>query len=560
MNLFNGNNEDKRRALVVNNQKMSPEELNALLEAQQDGENVPAVENDPTLIERWEAHSDCSSVPVNTQPQVFNRRWEKPGVTQLSPVRFRTIIGTMAGIAIAGTAGTILSQVHTTIERVISVTGQLKTQKTVQEIQAPFNLVVKEIYVNNGERVEKGQSLVRFDAKNSYAQLQSLEGNRQSLMQQNRFYETVIKELIDKDRVETKIVSLKLAKEAAFLIRNRIALLEANHLLQVQLKAYATNINGDNQSLAPQSNSSASSQSHIAQVNLAVEKLQKQLQQNQVRLQSAQRNLKLEQTNLAKIQLLVKEGAISRLEYAQQQQKVQFQEVEVERLHLEQQHLTFSIEQIKEQLANLTAVDNQQAIAAPISYYQKQITNNQKQIAEIDSQLTKIIAENERQITALDRQISRTKKASTYPILRAPAAGTVFDLQAAPGSISQPMSTKALLKLMSDEQHLIAEVFIPQENIDSLWEGMEVNVKIDSFSLSEHEYIDGQLVAIGSDALPPDKNYPFYRLPAKVSLEQQALVINDKEIPFQSGMPVTINMKVRETPTLLEAILQKLGL
>jgi len=41
----------------------------------------------------------------------------------------------------------------------------------------------------------------------------------------------------------------------------------------------------------------------------------------------------------------------------------------------------------------------------------------------------------------------------------------------------------------------------------------------------------GQLVLIGSDALPPDQIHPYYRFPAKVQMERQSLLINGRAVP-----------------------------
>lgn len=131
----------------------------------------------------------------------------------------------------------------------------------------------------------------------------------------------------------------------------------------------------------------------------------------------------------------------------------------------------------------------------------------------------------------------------TYQDLKAPADGTVFDLQAhTPGfaaTASQP-----LLKIVPDDA-LTAKVFITNRDSGFVKEGMKVDVRIDSFPYSEFGDIKGQLVWIGSDAEPPDSIHPYYRFPAKVRLSRQSLLINGRQVPLQSGMSVSANIKVR---------------
>ena len=125
----------------------------------------------------------------------------------------------------------------------------------------------------------------------------------------------------------------------------------------------------------------------------------------------------------------------------------------------------------------------------------------------------------------------------------APVNGTVFDLQVhSPGFVAT--ASQSILKVVPDDS-LLAKVFITNRDIGFVKEGMDVDVRIDSFPFSEFGDVKGKLVWIGSDALPPDEIHPFYRFPAKVRLQRQSLLINERKIPLQSGMSVNANIKVR---------------
>ena len=69
---------------------------------------------------------------------------------------------------------------------------------------------------------------------------------------------------------------------------------------------------------------------------------------------------------------------------------------------------------------------------------------------------------------------------------------------------------------------------------------------MDTFPFSEFEDVKGKLISIGSDALPPTQLRPSYSFPAKVQLDQQSLTVNGRELPLQSGMSVSVNIKVRD--------------
>ena len=76
--------------------------------------------------------------------------------------------------------------------------------------------------------------------------------------------------------------------------------------------------------------------------------------------------------------------------------------------------------------------------------------------------------------------------------------------------------------------------------------GMPVDVKIDSFPVSEFGDMKGQLLVIGSDDLAPTQIHPIYSFPAIVHLNQQFLSIQGHNVTLQSGMSVSVNIKVRQ--------------
>nr|ADO19060.1 secretion protein [Nostoc flagelliforme str. Sunitezuoqi] len=177
------------------------------------------------------------------------------------------------------------------------------------------------------------------------------------------------------------------------------------------------------------------------------------------------------------------------------------------------------------------------------------IADNKQRIAAIDSQFMKVILDNEQRLADINSKISQAQLNVKYQELRAPVAGTVFDLQAKnPGFVATP--TTKLLQIVPNENY-IAEVFITNKDIGFVRKGMKVDIRIDSFPYSEFGDIKGELAGIGSDALPPDQTHQFYRFPAKLHLDKQSLVIRGKSVPLQSGMSISANIKVREERTVL---------
>jgi hemolysin D len=119
----------------------------------------------------------------------------------------------------------------------------------------------------------------------------------------------------------------------------------------------------------------------------------------------------------------------------------------------------------------------------------------------------------------------------------------VFNLQAnLPGYVAN--STEPILEIVPTDA-LVARVFITNRDIGFVSEGMNVDVRIDSFPYSEFGDVKGTLTHIGSDALPPDEANPYYRFPADITLEEQFITINGEPIQLQSGMSLSANIKTR---------------
>jgi HlyD family secretion protein len=92
---------------------------------------------------------------------------------------------------------------------------------------------------------------------------------------------------------------------------------------------------------------------------------------------------------------------------------------------------------------------------------------------------------------------------------------------------------------------LVARVFITNRDIGFVREGMEVDVRIDSFPYSEFGDVKGTLTQIGSDALPPDQVNPTFRFPAEITLGDQVIAIDGQPVKLQSGMSLSANIKTR---------------
>lgn len=455
--------------------------------------------------------------------------FDQPVILQQTSLWSRGIVWGIVGVTTFG----ILWAIFARIEEAVPATGKLEPQEQVQEVQAPVGGVVEEILVEDGDRVEQGEILIRFDPRATRAQIESLEQVRDSLIQENRFYRS---QLLGGEALSLEeAIDLDIPPEMLQLTANRNALLQENQLYRAMLSG-GSPANVDPSQQARLQVGMLEAESRAAAARLEISQLQQQLSQTRGQLEAARQSLNIDQQILDRIAPLAEEGGIAELQLMRQEQEVLNARAEVDRLAEEEARIEFAIAQAEQQLQNTVATTGNDLL--------NRIAQNDQRLAEIDSQLNKAIVENEKQIAELESQLQQAQLNLEYQVLRAPIDGIVFDLQArGPGFVAN--TSEPILKIVPGEG-LVASVFITNQDIGFIQEGMHVDVRIDSFPFSEFGDVTGTVTRIGSDALPPDEIHPFYRFPATVELETQYLDVNGNQVILQSGMSVTANIIVRD--------------
>jgi hemolysin D len=529
-----------------------------------------------------------------------NVKFQQPVILKQSRFWSRSILW----VLMTATTGTVIWANFTKIEEAVSAQGKLEPTGTVKEVQAPINGVVKEIYIKDGNSVKAGQTLLTLDPTTALSQLNSLQQIRASLIQENQFYNSLLRS----EAVSPNSANLvKIPETMLILAKSRSTIAAENRLYRTQLNGSPNNTNNlSNEEQQRLQARLVELNSRLANIRLQAQQSQQKLRQNQVQLGNAiatlpitQESLVLNQKKLAvnqqglgldrekllldysnlkisediakTLEEITNEGAYPRLQLNKQQQEViqqkqnvftqqqqilqqkqqilqQQQQVLEQRssvMNLESQakqfieeekRLKLEIASAQAQLVNSAAVSKEDLLA--------KITNNDKSLAEMDTQITKAIIDNEKRISENDSQISQTQMNLKYQEIKAPTNGVIFELKAnTSGFVVNNSDT--IVKIVPEDA-LIAKVYITNKDIGFVKEGMTVDVRIDSFPFSEFGDIKGKLLWIGSDALPPDQIYPFYRFPVNVQLENQQLQVNGRKILLQSGMSVSTNIKIRE--------------
>ena len=150
------------------------------------------------------------------------------------------------------------------------------------------------------------------------------------------------------------------------------------------------------------------------------------------------------------------------------------------------------------------------------------------------------------EISALQANNVAADNLLKYKSLRSPVDGIVFDLKpTSKGYILGPMDK--IMKIVPLSK-LEADVKIPSNKIGFVIVGMPAEISIDSFPSSDFGVLNGNLKAVGSDAISETNNLNSenYFYPATIEIENQELKLdNGKKLGLQVGMTLIANIKLR---------------
>lgn len=224
-------------------------------------------------------------------------------------------------LLMAVTAGAVIWACVAKIEEAIPATGKLEPTGMVKEVQAPVSGVVKTIYVDDGQKVKKGEVLLSLDPTAAKAQNASLQQIRTSLLQENQFYTAVMHGSPSQEAIEVKMLQFKLPAELISLTKSRATLASEKQL-------YKALVNGKNvgqlnpEQLERWQSNQAELQSRVTAARLEADQLTRQLEQADIKLASTNQTLKVNQGILTNILPLAEAGAISKIQLLKQQQEV----------------------------------------------------------------------------------------------------------------------------------------------------------------------------------------------------------------------------------------------
>lgn len=388
----------------------------------------------------------------------------------------RAIIWSLTGLSGFG----ILVGWLARIDSSVTATGKLRPVGGSFDVNTPIQAPIRRVLVREGQSVRAGQLLL---------ELEELDAGRQS-----------------RDLLALRELWRKDANQAA---------------LQLGLPALAV----DGRELAVQLHDIDLRRRAADQRRLrSLASLRQQISD----LQALERKQAINNGIHQRMEGLVRQGAISRLELDRQEER----QVELE---------------------GTIRRTRQEILSAQRGLAESEL--NLEQVGSLNRrQLYERYDEARRQLLETSTRLEQLRSRLRLGRIQAPAAGEVFDLKAKAGELAK---AGPLLRIVP-RRGLEVELAISNRDIGFLAPGMPVDVRITSLPFTDYGSLRGTLTRIGADALPADPRTNQEMFPALVRLDHADLIRQGRRYPLRSGMAVTGLVQLGTRP-LLALIYDRIG-
>ena len=378
----------------------------------------------------------------------------------------------------------------------VDIVAATRGKLVVNELSRPVNSAVTaeivEVLVKEGEPVEKGQSLIKLNSASLIAQLE------ENILQQkiNRFH----------------IARLELLYEH-YLNRPAPLILSDNFQLESPLLA---------QQISMQLQAEVEDDYNEKEVfKLNQQIITAQIENYQIQKEMAENLLPIYREQYEALNSLYKKDMTSKDSL-----------LEIQKKYLEAKFTVNSADaKVKEMRANYAQIDAQ--IKSHVADKIREI--EQEKIQRLNQ--NDILSAQQKQLEALIAQYE----------LKAPIAGIVESLvyRDAGAAVEAPQE---LLKIVPEDEKLIAEVWVSNQDIGFLRRNQLAAVKIDTFDFTRYGWIEGKLLNISSDAIDDKDLGLVYK--AVIELSTNHLIIDGQTIKLESGMSVSAEVKTGQRTVL----------
>ncbi|WP_414580959.1 HlyD family efflux transporter periplasmic adaptor subunit [Scytonema sp. PCC 10023] len=447
-------------------------------------------------------------------------------VQELPPLYSRLLAGTVSAVVL----GTIAWANFSLIDEVATAPGELIAATQVRPVTSIGNGTIVTVNVKEGDRVLKGQPLVKRDPDLQQVDVTRLATSAKLIQEDLR--------RLDAERIGAQAGGTQLQDE---LLNSRIRDYQARQAAaQAESNRQQALINQAKVRLTRLQENLVNAKTSLA--NAKTNKINAQNIRTKV-----ERGLAIAQKREESLKTLVTPGAIPRLDYLDAQERLNRVTAEITRANDE---VTNSQNKVTEAQDKVTSLEKDiaaqaQEIRQVEEAYQAARTQAQRLESERQSEIITQINKRKEELTTIQGQLEQARKQQDKETIKAPVSGTIYRIKATKGPVQ---AGEELLSILPEGEELLLEVKVLNRDIGFIQEGMQAKVKLATFPFQEFGTIEGEVVQVSPNAIL-DKEMGLV-FPTRIKLNKHSILVRGQEVVFTPGMAANGEIVTRRKSVL----------
>ena len=392
----------------------------------------------------------------------------------------------------------------TQVDEVAVSFGEIQPVQEIQSIQHLQGGTVATIYVKNGQEVEEGEMLMRFDPEAARSELQKSESKELSLTLDTKRLQAFIHKTPDAD-IDWREMIVKSpynTPENQKNIENSIR--EEKNLLIQQVRER---------------------KNQYAIYTEKISQKKSQLQQFDDSKLELEKGLALYQKEEAMYESLVKTGYVSKIDYISAQRKTIEASAQLKQIYAKIEGSRSEMNEAEEELKKIDTTFNKQAL---------------EELNTLNSQLLEI-----------HHTIQRLTDLNNNLVIKAPIKGIIKGLTVLPGSVIAPGSN--IFDIVPTGGEMDVNCKVSTRDIGHIKIGDPAQIKVMAYEFTRYGTVNGKVSEISASTYTDQDKLPYYK--TRISLSKNYVGDNQKFNQLKPGMTVQVDI-VTGKKTLISYILK----